>query len=55
MDIMGGSTANKKWIHPHCIIVSATNNNGNDINNESNLYLNPQIINSVVATSMTLK
>ena len=41
IDIMGGSMANKKWIHPHCIIASATSNNNNDINNESNFYLNP--------------
>ena len=38
-DMMGGSTANKNWIHPHCIIASATTNSNNDTNNESNVYL----------------
>ena len=50
MDIMGGSTANKKWIHPHCIIAAATTDNNNNTNDELNVYFNSQIINSVVST-----
>ena len=49
-DIMGGSTANKSWIHPHYIITSPTTNNNNDTNNESNVYLYQQFLNSVVST-----
>ena len=50
MYIMGGSTANKKWIHPHCIIAAATTDNNNNTNDELNVYFNSQIINSVVST-----
>ena len=55
MDIMGGSTANKKWIHPHCIIATATTDNNNDTNDESTVYFNPQIINSVVTNTPPTK
>ena len=47
-NIMGGSTTNKNWIHPQCIIASATTNSNNDTNNESNVYLCQHNLNFVV-------
>ena len=44
--IMGGSTANRNWIYPHCIIASDTTYSNNDTNNESNVYLYQNILNS---------
>ena len=48
---MGGSTVNKNWIHPHCIIVTTPNNSHDNANNESNVYSCKHVINSVVSTS----
>ena len=49
-NIMGGSTANKNWIHPQCIIASATTNSNNDTNNDSQVYLCKPSLPSVVTT-----
>ena len=49
---MGGSTENKNWIHPHCVIVTNPNNSQhNDTNNESNVYSCQHILNSVESPS----
>ena len=50
-NIMGGSTANKNWIHPHCVIATAPTNSTNDTNNESNVYFCQHVVNSVVSSS----
>ena len=50
-NIMGGSTANKNWIHPLCIITNDSTNNTNDTKNESNEYFCQPVVNSVVSSA----
>ena len=46
---MGGRTANKNWMHPHCIIATATTNSNNDTNNELNMYSCKNTLTSIVS------